>query len=123
MNPLYPFPTNGENGEVEEESSASPGSGAALNPLRDFLVVPEASSPFSGGTQATECPAASVWSQGADCSPKRTDETISPTTPGAAVEDASGPLKTAGGSIAPDISPTASQEPPYRTEVTSCKAE
>ncbi|KAL8446179.1 hypothetical protein Emed_005134 [Eimeria media] len=82
VNPLYPFPANGENGEVEEEAGISPGPAASLNPLRDFLVLPDSPSPPSnGGTQATECPAPSVGSLGADGSPKRTDGTLSPMTP------------------------------------------
>lgn len=83
VNPLYPFPAYGENGEVEDESSISPGSAASLNPLRDFLVLPDSPSPHSsGGTQETECPAPSVGSQGVDGSPKRPDDALSPVTPG-----------------------------------------
>ncbi|KAL8453568.1 hypothetical protein Emag_001787 [Eimeria magna] len=99
VNPLYPFPASGENGEVEEEAGISPGPAASLNPLREFLVLPDSPSPPSnGGTQATECPAPSVGSLGADGSPKRTDGTLSPMTPADLEREASGRGKEPSGS-------------------------
>ncbi|XP_026192851.1 uncharacterized protein LOC113147221 [Cyclospora cayetanensis] len=131
VNPLYPFPTSGENGETEEDVNMSPGSTTSLNPLRDFLVLPEATTPRSrADTQATECPAPSVGSQCFDGSPKRPEESLSPATPeetepGATTEV---PQKVSDKEVSPGTSPACPNDlhirsPPAAVATTNAAAE